>query len=81
MNESLKDLLLKCQIYLEEGDFDNLIKTLEKVVSMDLKGLKKEDYEEALKLIEFLIEKAEKKKLDIAQKLMNFQKFKGYLQT
>jgi len=78
MNEDLKELLLKCQVYLEEGDFDKLIETLEKVVSSDFKGLSKEDYEEALKIIEFLIEKAEKKKLDIAEKLMNFQRFKGY---
>lgn len=79
MNENLKELLLKCEVYLEEGDFDSLIETLNKVVSMDLKDLKKEDYEEALKIIEFLIEKAEKKKLDIAEKLMNFQRFKGYI--
>jgi len=79
MNENLKDLLLKCEVYLEEGDFDNLIETLNKVVSMDFKDLKKEDYEEALKIIEFLIDKAEKKKLDIAEKLMNFQRFKGYI--
>jgi len=79
MNEDLKELLLKCEVYLEEGDFDNLIETLNKVVSMDLKDLKKEDYESALKIIEFLIEKAEKKKLDIAEKLMNFQRFKGYI--
>ena len=79
MNEDLKKLLLKCEIYLEEGDFDNLIRTLEKVVSMDLKNLQKEDYEEALRIIEFLIEKAEKKKADVAEKLMNFHRFKGYL--
>ncbi len=79
MNENLKDILLKCEVYLEEGDFDNLMKTLERIVSLDFKNLKKEDYEEALKIIEFLIQKAEKKKLDIAEKLINFQKFKGYL--
>lgn len=79
MSEDLKELLTKCQVYLEEGDFDKLIETLEKVASMDLKGLSREDYEEALRIIEFLIERAEKKKLDIAEKLMNFQRFKGYI--
>ncbi len=79
MSEDLKELLTKCQVYLEEGEFDKLIETLQKVASMDLKGLSKEDYEEALRIIEFLIEKAEKKKLDIAEKLMNFQRFKGYI--
>ncbi len=78
MNENLKSLLLKCQVLLEEGDFDNLIKTLEEINSMDLKGLKREDYEEALRLIEFLIKKAEEKKLNIAEKIMNIQRFKGY---
>jgi len=79
MNESLKEVLLKCEVYLEEGDFDKLISSLEELVNIELKDLNKEDYEEALKIIEFLIQKAEKKKLDIAQKLMNFQRFKGYL--
>ncbi len=79
MNDNLKDVLLKCEVYLEKEDFDNLIKTLEEVLNLDLKSLSKEDYEEALRIIEFLIQKAEEKKLDIAQKLMNFQKFKGYL--
>jgi len=79
MNEGLKELLLKCEIYLEEGDFDNLIRTLEKVISSDFKNMSREDYEEALRIIEFLIEKAERKKADIAEKLMNFQRFKGYL--
>ncbi len=78
MNESLKDILLKCQVYLEEGDYDNLIKSLERILELDLSNLKKEDYEEALRIIDFLIEKAEKRKLDIAQKLMNLQRFKGY---
>jgi hypothetical protein len=79
MNENLKELLLKCEVYLEEEKFEDLINTLEKIVSLELKDLSKEEYEEALKLIEFLIQRAEKKKLDIAQKLMNFQRFKGYL--
>jgi len=79
MNEDLKKLLLKCEVYLEEGDFENLIKTLEKVVSMDLKGMDREEYEEALRIIEFLIDKAEKRKTDVAEKLMNFQRFKGYI--
>ncbi len=78
MNEDLKSLLLKCQIMLEEGDLDGLIKTLEKINSMDLRGLTKEEYEEALRIIEFLIKKAEEKKIDIAEKLMNIQKFKKY---
>ncbi len=78
MRESLKNLLTKCQILLEEGNLDELIKTLEKINAMDLKNLKKEEYEEALRIIEFLIKKAEEKKLNIAEKLMNLQKFKGY---
>ncbi len=79
MNENLKEILLKCEVYLEEGNYDALIESLEKVVSIDLKELSREDYEEALRIIEFLIKKAEEKKLNIAEKLMNFQKFKGYI--
>jgi hypothetical protein len=78
MNEDLKSLLMKCQILLEEGDLDGLLKTLEKINSMDLKNLSREEYEEALRIIEFLIKKAEEKRINIAEKLMNLQKFKGY---
>lgn len=79
MNESLKEILLKCEIYLEEDNYDALIESLEKVASFDIKNLTKEEYEEALRIIEFLIKKAEDKKLSIAEKLMNFQRFKGYI--
>ncbi len=79
MNESLKELLLKCEVYLEEGDFDSLVDTLEKLASVDLKNLSKEDYEEALRIVDFLIKRAEEKRDNVAQKLMNFQRFKGYI--
>ncbi|EDP74927.1 hypothetical protein [Hydrogenivirga sp. 128-5-R1-1] len=79
MNENLKEILLKCEVYLEEGNYDALIESLEKLVNLELKDFTKEDYEEALKIIEFLIKKAEDRKLNIAEKLMNFQRFKGYI--
>ncbi|NPA40990.1 MAG: hypothetical protein GXO18_01800 [Aquificae bacterium] len=79
MNKSLKELLLKCEVYLEREDFDSLMETLEEVLKLDFSNLSKEEYEEALKIIEFLIQKAEKKKHDIAEKLFNFQRFKGYI--
>ncbi len=79
MNRNLKDLLLECEMLLEKEDFDTLIKVLGEINSEEINNLSKEEYEEALKIIEFLIEKAEKKKLGIAEKLMNFQRFRGYL--
>ncbi len=79
MNRNLKDLLLECEMLLEKEDFDTLIKVLGEINSEEINNLSKEEYEEALKIIEFLIEKAEKKKLSIAEKLMNFQRFRGYL--
>jgi len=81
MNEGLKELLLRCQVHLEEGELDKLVETLEKVLSLDLRGLRREEYEESLKILDFLIENAEKKKLQIAEKLMNLQRFKRYTQS
>ncbi len=77
MKESLKDLLLKCEVLLEEENYDELVKTLEKINRMDFRNLSKEDFQQALKIVDFLIDKAEKKRDEIAQKLMNFQRFKG----
>lgn len=81
MNEGLKELLLRCQVHLEEGELDKLVETLEKVLSLDLRGLRREEYEESLKILDFLIENAEKKKLQIAEKLMNLQRFRRYTQS
>ncbi len=78
-NQSLKELLTKCELLLEDGDLDNLEKTVRKIMEMDLSNLEKEDFEEAIRILDFLMEKAEKKKQEIAEKLVNFQKFKGYL--
>ncbi len=78
-NQSLKELLTKCELLLEDGDLDNLEKTVRKIMEMDFSNLEKEDFEEAIRILDFLMEKAEKKKQEIAEKLVNFQKFKGYL--
>ena len=79
MSETPKDLLTKCQIYLEDGNYDLLISTLEKLTSANLENMTKEECEEAIKIVDFLIERAEKKRLRIAEKLINFRKFKDYL--
>ncbi len=78
MEKSFKELLLRCEVYLEEENYDSLIETLEKLMSVDISKLSKEEYEEALRIVEFLIKRAEEKKLKIAEKIMNFQRFKGY---
>lgn len=78
-NQSLKELLTKCELLLEDGDLDNLEKTVQQIMEMDFSNLEKEDFEEAIRILDFLMEKAEKKKQEIAEKLVNFQKFKGYL--
>lgn len=79
MGAELRELLLKCQLHLQEGDLDSLIETLDRVMELDLSGLSEEEYSEALRLVEFLIERAKEKRDEISQKLVNFQRFKGYL--
>ncbi len=78
-DQSLKQLLTKCQLLLEEGDFDTLNETIKKVMELDLSGLSREEFEEAINIIDFLIQRAQEKREDIAQKLANFQRFKGYI--
>ncbi len=75
----LKELLVKCELLLEEGDFEALNATLKEILAMDFSSLNGKDFEEAVRIIDFLLSKAEDKKQDIAQKLVNFQKFKGYI--
>ena len=81
MEQSLKEKLERCQILLEEGKYDELLDTLEQVRSVDFSGLDRDSAQELISLLNFLIEKAQKRRDEIAGKLVNMNKFKGYLRS
>ncbi len=81
MEQSLKEKLERCQVLLEEGRYDELLDTLEQVRNVDFAGLDRDSAQELLSLLNFLIEKAQKRRDEIAGKLVNMNKFKGYLRS
>ncbi|AAC07486.1 putative protein [Aquifex aeolicus VF5] len=76
-NMGYKELLLECQKLLNEGDFEGMIKKLEELSKMEPSS--KEEAEESLKLLDFLIEEVKKRQEEIFNKMVNYQKFKNYL--
>jgi len=81
MQDDIKKTLSECQIYLENGDYDRLIESLRKLQKVDFSTLSEQEAKEAYKTVTFLIEKAEERRNEIAQKLVNFKRFKGYLRS
>jgi len=74
-----KELLLECQKLLNQGDFDNLVKKIEELAKTQPQGLTKEEAEEALRILDFLISEVGKKQQELFNKMVNYQKFKNYL--
>ncbi|GEM_PF-663264 len=77
--EEIKEKLSGCQVYLEEGEYDKLLTSLEEISSTDFSDLSTQEAEEILKMLNFLIEKAQSKRQEIAGKLVNFSRFREYL--
>ncbi len=75
----LKKLLLQCELYVQTEDFDKAKKCLEEIASMDVSKESKEDIEESIKILNYIIEIASEKRLSLAQAIANFNKFKNYL--
>ncbi len=76
----MKDRLSRCQILLEEGNYEGLIDLLKDIREEDFSSLSLEEAQELLSILNFLIERAENRRGEIAKKLVNFQKFRGYIQ-
>jgi len=72
-----KEVLLECQKLLNEGDFEGMVKKLEELSKMEPSS--KEEAEESLKLLDFLIEEVKKRQEELFNKMVNYQKFKNYL--
>ncbi len=71
--ENLKQLLLKCQVYMQEENFDALIQTLENIPAIENMSL--EEAKECLAILNHLLSQAEGKRNQIAQTLVNIRKF------
>ncbi len=81
MKKMVKELLLECELLLKEKKYEELIKLCQKLQDMDFKESfqNKEEAEECLKIINYLIESAEKERTEIANIFVNMNRFKGYL--
>jgi hypothetical protein len=75
--EKLKRLLLECELALKERQIDTALEKLQEFSELSLAGLKKEELEEVLRLVEHLITLAEDYRNALAQSLINLRKFKG----
>jgi hypothetical protein len=75
--EKLKRLLLECELALKERQIDTALEKLQEFSELPLAGLKKEELEEVLRLVEHLITLAEDYRNALAQSLINLRKFKG----
>ncbi len=77
--ESLKQLLLSCQVYLQEGDWDKLTEALGSIRQEQIENLDLSTAQECLNILEHLIKDAEDARNKIAENLVNLRKFKeGY---
>jgi len=75
--EKLKRLLLECELALKEGQIDTALEKLQEFSELSLEGLKREELEEVLRLVEHLITLAEDHRNTLAQSFVNLRKFKG----
>ncbi|RMH06118.1 MAG: hypothetical protein D6699_02615 [Aquificota bacterium] len=74
--ESLKQLLLKCEVYLKEGNWDALISTLSQISEEHIKGLTLEEAQECIRIIEHLTAQGESLRFSLAESLANLRRFK-----
>ncbi|GAB6077955.1 hypothetical protein JCM8795_06410 [Hydrogenobaculum acidophilum] len=75
----LKKLLLQCEIFVQTEEYDKAQKCLEELATVDISKESKEDIEESIKILDYIIEIATNKRLNLAQAIANFNKFKNYL--
>lgn len=75
--EKLKRFLLECELALKERQTDTALEKLQEFSELSLEGIKKEELEEILRLVEHMITLAEYYRNALAQSLINLRKFKG----
>lgn len=77
--ENLKQLLLQCEVYLQQGDWDKLIEVLNGITQEHIENLDLETAKECYRILEHLIKEVEHIRNKMAESLINFKRFKeGY---
>ncbi len=81
MKKTVKELLLECEVLLKEKKYDEAVKLCTQLREIDFKNSinDMEEAKECLKILDYLIEMAEKERTEIANVFVNINKFKGYL--
>ncbi|GAB6065969.1 hypothetical protein JCM9492_10610 [Aquifex pyrophilus] len=74
-----KEKLLKCQKLLSENKYEELLKEIEELSKMNPEGMTKEEAQESLRILDFLISEVEKRREELFNRMMNYQRFKNYL--
>ncbi len=78
-NSSLKQLVLQCEIHLQADEFDKALDCLQKISDLDLSKESKEDIKTSIDILEYVIKIAQEKRLNLANVMANFNRFKDYL--
>lgn len=77
--EDLKNLLLQCEVYLQQGEWDKLIEALNSIKQEDIEKLDIKTAEECLRILNYLIKEGEELRNRMAESLVNLKRFKeGY---
>jgi hypothetical protein len=66
-------------LYVQTDEYDKAKACLEELANLDVSKESKEDIEESLRILNYIIEIANEKRLGLAQAIANFNKFKNYL--
>ncbi len=74
--EDLKQLLLQCEMYLQQGDWDRLMEALSSIQQEHINSLDLKTAQECLKILEHLITQGEEVRNKLAEALVNIKKFK-----
>jgi len=77
--ENLKKLLLQCEVYLQQGDWDKAIDVLNSITQEQIESLDLETAKECFRILDHLIKEGEQIRNKMAENLVNFRRFKeGY---
>lgn len=74
--EDLKQLLLQCEIYLQQGDLDKLIEILNSINQDHMENLDLQTAQECLRILEHLIAGGEELRNKLAESFINLKRFK-----
>ncbi|MFN7065980.1 MAG: hypothetical protein ACK4OF_07530 [Aquificaceae bacterium] len=74
--ENLKQLLLRCEVYLKEGEWDKLLEALSAITQEHIHELDPKTAEDCIRILNHLIEEGEGVRNKMAESLINIKRFK-----